>query len=169
MRPPYERSSPWWALAGLVLSLLAALLVQGAAARLLGGSGLFPNLVLIALFIWSIKRPYFLAPPVLLAVGLIQDLVTGGPFGVWALAYLVAFTAARDREADGAGGDLGPMMVRFAALATIVQLTAWGAGSAAIAAPAPVGGLIGETILTIVLCPLFALAFARRRERSSFG
>ena len=168
MRAPYERSSPGWALAGLIFSLLAALLVQGAAARLFGGASLFPNLVLIALFIWSIKRPYFVAPPVLLIVGLIQDLFTGGPFGVWALAYLVGFTAARDREADGAGGEIGPMAVRFAALAALAQITAWAAGSVAIGAPAPLTGLIGETILTILVCPLFAWAFARRKERSSF-
>jgi rod shape-determining protein MreD len=169
MRAAYEPSSPWWAVAGLVLSLVAALFVQGAAARLFGGSGLFPNLVLIVLFVWSVRRPYFIAPPVLLAVGLIQDLFTGAPFGIWALAYLVGFTAARDREADGAGGEAGPLVVRFAALAAITQFTAWAAGSAVIAAPAPVGGLIGEAILTIVLCPLFVWAFARRRERSSFG
>ncbi len=168
MRAPYEQSSPWWALAGLIFSLIVALLVQGAMARLFGGASLFPNLVLIALFVWSIKRPYFVAPPVLLLVGLIQDLFTGGPFGVWAVAYLVAFTAARDREADGAGAELGPMVVRFAALAAIAQFTAWAAGSVAIGAPAPLAGLIGETIFTILLCPLFAGAFARRKERSSF-
>ena len=168
MRAPYEQSSPWGALIGLLLSLVAALLLQGAAARLMGGAGAFPNLVLIALFIWSIKRPYYVAPPVLLLVGLIQDLFTGGPFGVWALSYVIAFTVARDREADGGGGELGPMAVRFAALAAIAQFIAWAAGSAAIAAPAPFAGLIGETILTIVLCPLVAWAFARRKERSSF-
>ncbi len=169
MRAPYEQSSPWWALLAFISSLVAALLVQGAAARLIGGPGAFPNLVLIALFIWSIKRPYFAAPPVLLLVGLVQDLFTGGPFGIWAVAYIVAFAAARDREADGTGGELGPMVVRFAALAAIAQFLAWAAGSAAIAAPAPFGGLIGETILTIVLFPLLGWAFARRKERSSFG
>ncbi len=168
MRPQYERTSPLWALLGFVLTLLAALLVQGAAARVIGGSGLFPNLVLLALFLWSVKRPYFIAPPVILLVGLVQDLFTGGPFGIWAVSYLVAFAFARDREADGAGAELGPLFVRFAGLAALAQFVAWVAGSAAIAAPAPFAGLIGETILTIVLCPVFAWAFARRRERSSF-
>jgi rod shape-determining protein MreD len=169
MRAPYETPSPLWGLVGLLISLVAALLLQGAAARLIGGAGLFPNLVLIALYVWSIRRPHFIAPPVLLIVGLVQDLFTGGPFGVWAVAYIVAFTVARDREADGLGGDIGPVAVRFAALAAIAQLVAWAAGSAAIAVPVPIGGLIAETILTILVCPLFTLAFARRRERSSFG
>jgi rod shape-determining protein MreD len=112
----------------LVLSLVAALLVQGAAARLFGGSGLFPNLVLIVLFIWSIGGLTSLRRRCCWLVGLIQDLFTGGPFGIWALAYIVAFTAARDREADGAGGEVGPMVVRFAALAAIAQFTRLGGG-----------------------------------------
>lgn len=169
MRPSMDRQPPWLALVGFIASLLAALMLQGALARLLGGASLFPNLVLIALFIWSIRRPWYLAPPVLLLTGLIQDVFTGGPFGVWALAYVIAFAIARDREADGAGADVGPLALRFAALAAIAQLAAWVAGSAAIGAPAPLGGLISETILTIVLFPVFAWAFARRRERSSFG
>ena len=169
MRASMDRQPPWLALAGFVLSLLAALAIQAAAARLLDGAGLFPNLVLIALFIWSIRRPWYLAPPVLLLVGLIQDLFTGGPFGIWALAYIIAFAVARDRETDGAGAEVGPLAARFAALAAIAQLVAWAAGSATIGAPAPPGGLIGETILTIVLFPVFAWAFARRRERGSFS
>ena len=168
MRPSLDRQPPWLALAGFIGSLILALLLQGAAARFFGGSGLFPNLVLIALFIWSVRQPWYLAPPVLLLIGLIQDLFTGNPFGVWALAYVIAFAAARDRDADGAGSDVGSLSVRFAALAAIAQLCAWAAGSVSIGAPAPLGGLIGEAILTIVMFPLCAWAFARRRERSSF-
>lgn len=168
MRAPLEQRSPWVGLAGFLISLLAALSVQAIAARVFGSGAPFPNFVLIALFIWSIRRPLFISPPVILIAGLAHDLFSGGPLGIWALAYLAAFTIARDREADGLGADLGPMAARFTVLAAITTLATWAAGSASTGFPAPLGGLITEGVLTILVFTAFGWAFARRKERSAF-
>lgn len=168
MRAPLEQRSVWPGLAGLTLSLLAALVVEAVGARLLGPGGLFPNMVLIALFIWSIRRPLFLNPFVILVTGVAHELFSGAPLGVWGLSYLLAFALVRDREADGMGADFGPMLARFAALTGIATAGAWAAGSVSTGAPAPLGGLIVEGILTIVVFAVIGWMFARRRERSAF-
>lgn len=168
MRAPLDQRSPWPGLAGLVISLVLALIVEALSARVLGSGAPLPNLVLIALFIWSVRRPLFLAPPILLIAGLAHDLFSGGPLGVWALAYLAAFAAARDREADGTGSDFGPLIARFAVLAGVAIFAAWAAGSVSVGFPAPAGGLILEGVLTILLFAASGWAFTRRRERTSF-
>ncbi len=168
MRAPLEQRSPWPGIAGFLASLLFVLLIDAVAARLLGSGGPFPNLVLVVLFIWSIRRPWFLSPPVLLLTGLFQDLFSGGPLGIWALAYLAGFTVARDREADGLGAGYGPVLARFTVLAAVATVTAWAAGSVSTGFPAPVGGLIAEGVLTILAFALFGWAFVRRKERKAF-
>jgi len=89
--------------------------------------------------------------------------------GVWSVAYLVAFGVLRMREADGSGADVGPLSLRFALTALIAFGAAWGAGSFTIGAPIAPGPLITEAVVTILLFPAFAWAFARRKERSTFS
>jgi rod shape-determining protein MreD len=168
MRGPLDNRPVWPSLAAFVATLLLALLAYAVLGRAAAGGAVLINLPLIALFIWSLRRPWFVSPPVLLIIGLLQDLMIGAPLGVWALAHLAAFTLARDREADGAGGDVGPVSARFAVLAGVAFLVAWGAGSVAIGAVATFGALITEAVLTILLFPVFAWIFARRKERSAF-
>lgn len=169
MRAPMDTRSTWPGLAAFVVTLFLALLAYAVLGRAGVTGPILINLPLITLFLWSLRRPWFISPPVLLIVGVLQDLLIGAPIGVWALAYIAAFSIARDREADGAGGDVGPVSARFAALAAIAFAGAWAAGSAAIGAPAALGTLISEALLTILLFPVFAWLFARRRERSAFS
>jgi len=169
MRAPMDTKSTWPGLAAFAVTLFLALLAYAVLGRAGVTGPILINLPLITLFIWSLRRPWFISPPVLLMAGLLQDLLTGAPLGVWALAYIAAFSIVRDREADGAGGDVGPVSARFAALAAIAFAGAWAAGSAAIGAPAALGALISEGLLTILLFPVFAWVFARRRERSAFS
>jgi len=169
MRAPLENRSVWPGLAAFGLTLFLALLAYAVLGRAAGAGLVVINFPLVVLFLWSVRRPWFVSPPILLLVGLVQDLLTGAPMGVWALAYLAAFMVARNREADGGGGDVGPVSARFAVLGALAYAAAWAAGSTAIGAPAAFGALIGEGLLTILLFPVFAWAFARRRERSAFS
>jgi rod shape-determining protein MreD len=168
MRAPLDQRSPWPGLAGLLISLILALGLEAVAARLFGSGAPFPNFVLIALFIWSIRRPFFVSPPLTLIAGLAHDLFSGGPLGIWALAYLAGFAIARDREADGGGADFGPMAARFTVMAAVTTFAAWAAGSASTGFPAPLGGLITEGLLTILVFVACGWLFARRNERTAF-
>lgn len=168
MRAPIEQGSPVLALSAFIITLFLGLSGEAVSGRVLGGGGAFPNLVLIVLYIWSVRRPHYLSPPVLLLAGLAHDLFSGGPLGVWALAYLAAFSIARDREADGSGADFGPVAARFTVLAAIATGAAWAAGSVSTGVPAPVAGLITEAILTILVFAGLGWLFIRRKERTAF-
>ncbi|TGY88277.1 rod shape-determining protein MreD [Marinicauda algicola] len=168
MRAPLERRSAWPTVVAMTLTLLASLLIHAAPTRLPTGADILPLLPLITLFIWAVRRPRYVSPLLIFAVGLLQDLLIGGPMGVWALSYLVAFAIARPREEEG-GGELGPMSLRFAVLTLIALTLAWGAGSVALGQPAATADLVTEGILTIILFPGFAFLFARKKERTTFS
>lgn len=168
MRAPLERHSTWPTIVAMIVTLAASLLLHAAPTRLPTGADLLPLLPLITLYIWAVRRPRFVSPLLIFAVGLLQDLLIGGPMGVWALSYLLAFSLARPREEEG-GGEIGPVSVRFAVLATIALVIAWGAGSLALGQPAGTADLVTEGVLTIILFPIFAFLFARKKERTTFS
>jgi rod shape-determining protein MreD len=58
-----------------------------------GYAALTPAFALMAVYHWTIYRPDLLPPAGLFAVGLAQDLLSGAPVGVNALALLLARTA----------------------------------------------------------------------------
>lgn len=168
MRPSIERGNGGADLVMFIVTMLIALILHALPSRLGSGPDLAPAFPLIALFIWSVRQPWFISPPVLLLVGVAQDLLAGAPMGVWALSFLVAFSVLRLRETDGAG-EVGPLALRFTLTACAAFGVAWGAGSFAIGAPVAPGPLITEAVLTILLFPIFAWLFARRKERSTFS
>jgi len=165
MAQTLESRPLWISLTGFVFTLAISLLAHASPTGANTGAIPFPMFVLIALFIWSVRRPGFVSAPVLLVVGLFQDLLSGTPLGVWALAYITAFALAGYKDEEGNGGDVGPLSIRFAIVTLIAYAVAWAAGSAAISAYAGVTPLAIEAVLTLGIFPLFAWAFARRKER----
>lgn len=168
MRAPLERRSTWPTLLGMLVTLAASLLIHAAPTRLPTGADILPLFPLITLYIWAVRRPRYVPPWLIFIVGLLQDLLIGGPMGVWALSYLVAFAIARPREEESSG-EVIPISIRFAVLTLIALGVAWGAGSVALGQPAATADLVTEGILTIILFPGFALLFARKKERTTFS
>ncbi len=115
-----------------IVTMLIALILHALPSRLGSGPDLAPAFPLIALFIWSVRQPWFISPPVLLLVGVAQDLLAGAPMGVWALSFLVAFSVLRLRETDGAG-EVGPLALRFTLTACAAFGVAWGRGPSRLA------------------------------------
>ena len=52
-----------------------------------------PILPMVPAFAWAVIRPSFLAPLMLLALGLFLDLLWGTPLGLWAVSLLLGYGA----------------------------------------------------------------------------
>lgn len=170
MRPTMESRPPYGLMVWAVLSLMLSLAFYAAPLRIAGGPDLMPMLPLITLFIWSTVRPRFIPPIVIFIVGILQDVLSGGVMGVWALAYLTAMTITRNRDEDGPTREIGPVWIRFLVTLVIAVPIAWAAGSFAIGQMAPVRPLLIESVASGLMFPLIALLFVRRRSlRGAFG
>jgi rod shape-determining protein MreD len=76
-----------------IATTVLAALVTILPLRVPGYAALTPAFTLMAVYHWTIYRPDLLPPSGLFAIGLAQDLLTGGPVGVGALLLLLARAA----------------------------------------------------------------------------
>ncbi len=95
----------------------------------LGGVLPAPLLALMPVYFWGLVRPDLMPPAVAFLLGVLQDLLSGGPPGVWALAF-VAVYAIIDTQRDFFAGLSGlGAILGFALAMLIAGLTAYGVGA----------------------------------------
>ena len=83
--------------------------------------GLLPSplFVLMPLYFWGMVRPDLMTPFWVFVLGVLEDLLSGGPPGVWALSFLgVYFMIERQRDVLAGLSGVGALM-GFAAAALI--------------------------------------------------
>lgn len=113
-----------------------------------------PALALIAVFFWGLMRPGLMPPVAVLIIGLAEDLLSGGPPGLWAAGFLAAYMLiARERKAflelNGAGN-----FVAFAGIVLLSAATAYLLASALYLRLLPVAPLLLQCMVTVILFPL---------------
>ncbi len=92
---------------------------------LTGGLLPAPVLALSAVYFWSLVRPDLMPPFGVLFVGLLEDLLSGGPPGLWCAGFLAAYTLT-DRQRDLLAGLAGPAaLLGFAAAMLLAAATAY--------------------------------------------
>ena len=149
-------------LASLTPALLAVLAVILTNLPVSVTAGLLPPpvLALAPIYYWVLVRPDLMPPVVVLMIGLLEDLLSGGPPGLWAAGCLAAYALA-DRERDifaglsGAGAILGFASAAFAASTVVYVL-----GSLVYWRFAPLGPLLLQCVVTVIFYPLLAIAMA---------
>lgn len=126
-------------------------------------------------YFWSLRRPHLLPAPIVLAAGLVLDVLSNGPLGIWCTALLVVALMARLLQRArprggallrGAGGLLALTMA--AGIATLLNsLYAWDTVSPGQVAEALLAACIAYPIVTSLLTILDA-AWSVPSERSLF-
>jgi len=109
-----------------------------------------PLFALMPIYFWCLVRPDLMPPFAVFILGLAQDLLSGGPPGVWTLSFIASY-AIVDRERDSFAGLAGIGAILGFAAAMLV------AGAAAFAVVAiyywrvpPVAPMIVEIVITVI-------------------
>lgn len=112
-------------LGSLLPALSAVLMVMLVNLPVTLTGGLFPAplLALTAVYFWALVRPDLMPPYVVLFVGLFEDLLSGGPAGVWATGFMASY-ALVDRQRDNLAGLAGAAAVLGFAAAMALAATA---------------------------------------------
>jgi len=147
------------------LVALAGAILMALPVRLAGGAVPTPAIPILVIFYFAIRNPALLRSPAIFVVGLVQDLLTGGPLGVWALSYLAALYAVRDQREFFLGRDRAMMWLGAALASTVSGLTLWAMSSILSAQFAPPGPVAYQMAITALLYPLAALAFGAIERR----
>jgi rod shape-determining protein MreD len=108
------------ALCGLLGALIANIPIS-----LLGGLVPAPLLALVPVYFWCLVRPDLMTPAVAFSIGFAEDVLSGGPPGIWTLAFVLTYALlARQRESFAGLSGLAAVL-GFAAAATFACAVAY--------------------------------------------
>jgi rod shape-determining protein MreD len=108
-----------------------------------------PLLGLIPVYFWCLVRPDLMTPAAAFGIGILEDVMSGAPPGVWTLGFVVAYAlVARQRDSfaslSGVAAVLG-----FAAAALAACVTATAAFALLYARMPPFGAVGAELAMTV--------------------
>jgi rod shape-determining protein MreD len=90
-----------------------------------GGTMPPPLLALMPVYFWGLVRPDLMTPGWAFVIGLVEDIFSGGPPGVWTASFVATY-ALIDRQRDVFAGFSGiGAMLGFATAAVTTYLTAY--------------------------------------------
>ena len=144
---------------------LAGVLFLAAPIRLFEGFAPTPILPLVIVFFWSVYGPDYLPPFSVFMIGLLQDLLTGGPLGLWPAVYLVTQYIVMSQRAYFLGREQKVVWLGFALASAGAGLILWLVMSLMSGVLLPVRFLLLQLAATVLIYPLFGAAFGELHRR----
>lgn len=116
----------------------------------LGGLVPPPLLALMPVYFWCLVRPDLMPPAVAFGIGVLEDLFSGGPPGVWGASFVAAY-ALIDRQRDSFAGLSGiGAILGFGAAMLVSAVTAYTIVAIYYARLPPVAPVIVEITVSIL-------------------
>ena len=137
---------------------------------LFGGLVPPPLLGFIPVYFWCLVRPDLMTPAAALTIGFAEDVLSGGPPGVWTLAFVLTYALVA-RQRNSFAGLSGLMaVVGFAAATAFASAVAWlTVASLAFLTPGahlpPLTPIIGELAVTVLFYAPTALVVGLLHHR----
>ena len=122
-----------------------------------------PVIPMVLAFAWPLIRPSVTAPLVLTLLGLILDVLTYGPLGLWALTLLAIYAVVLASRSFLIGQDTAVLFAWYAACCTLAFLMAYLVVTLIARNPPSILALIGQIVPTLLLFP-FAHRMIERFE-----
>lgn len=133
--------------------------------RLFEGAVATPLIPLVVVYFWSLYSPGHLPAASVFAIGLVQDLLSGGPLGLWPAVYLAVQYVALSQQSYFVGREVHVVWMGFAVAAASVSLILWLFMSLLTSTLLPLGGLAWQMLTTVAVYPLFAIVFGNLHRR----
>ena len=132
---------------------------------LTGGLLPAPLLALAPVYFWALIRPDLMPPAAVLLIGLLEDLLSGGPPGLWACGFIAAYFFADSQREQLAGLSGIGAVLGFAAAMFVTGTVAYLLASLVYWQPAPVAPLLLTATVTVAFYPLAAwfMSWLQRR------
>jgi rod shape-determining protein MreD len=126
-----------------------------------GFASVSPWLALSAVYYWAIHRPDLLWPSAVFVVGILADLLSGGPLGMNALVLVTVHWAVLTQRRYFLASTFPLMWFGFALAALAVAIMQWSAFSLLNAQLMPFTAVLFQALLTLALFPAPAWLFIR--------
>jgi rod shape-determining protein MreD len=114
-----------------------------------GGAVPPPLLGLVPVYFWCLVRPDLMTPAAAFAIGMLEDVMSGSPPGVWTLGFVIAYAVvARQRESFAGLSGIAAVL-GFAAAALAACATATLAVAVLYSRLPPIGAVVAELAMTV--------------------
>lgn len=114
-----------------------------------GGVVPAPLLGLIPIYFWCLVRPDLMTPAAAFAIGMLEDIMSGAPPGIWTLAFVLSYAlVSRQRESFAGLGGLGAVL-GFAAAAFAAISAAYITLSIYYGTVPPLGPIVAQLAMTV--------------------
>lgn len=144
---------------------LMGVIVLALPIRLFEGFAPTPLIPLVVVFFWSVYGPDYLPPASVFFIGVLQDLLTGGPLGLWAVVYLVTQFVVLSQRSYFLGREQKVVWIGFAVVAAGASMILWLVMSLMSGALLPFFALAAQMAATVLIYPLFGMAFRQLHRR----
>ena len=124
-----------------------------------------PLLPLVVVFFWSIYGPSYMPAASIFIMGLLQDLLMGGPLGLWPAVYLSTQYIVLSQRSYFIGREQKVVWIGFTFAAAGAALVLWLVMSLMSGALLPLGPLVYQMVATVALYPLVAAGFSHLHRR----
>lgn len=147
-----------------IASLLLASLLSLLPLPLPGGLALSPALALMVAYHWTLYRPELLPAPALFAVGMVEDLLSGGLPGVTALTLVLCREVVRCQRRRFVDRSFGFLWGGFAIVAGMAMAFAWGVNALCDLTLFDPRDTLFRAVLTVALFPAASFVLGRAQR-----
>lgn len=144
---------------------LGSVLLLNTPLRLFEGHIPTPIFPLILIFFWTIYDPDFLPTFATFLIGMLQDMLLGGPIGVWASIYLIVQYAILSQRDYFLRRDQHVVWLGFALSAAMAGLLLWLSMSLFSGAWLPPLPVVWQMLVTVAFYPVLAVIFSKVHKR----
>ena len=124
-----------------------------------------PYLPLVIVFYWSVYGPHYMPALSIFFIGLIQDLLFGGPLGLWPAVYLLTQYVVLSQRSYFLGREQRVVWIGFGFAAVTAGVMVWMIMSLMSNHLLPVRFLALQILATIAIYPLIAAGFSHLQRR----
>lgn len=139
------------------ISTLVLLLLMQIQYRLIFIDNLLPFLSLIAVYYWSIFKPRLMPVTAVFLLGLLQDILTGGPLGMMALLLIVVRIFVVHQSSRFLEREFLFNWLVFIVVALVFGFATWTVASIYLKETQNFWDSFGQSIFTIAIFPAVAL------------
>lgn len=144
---------------------VVGVLILSAPIRLFEGYAPTPIFPLVIVFFWSVYGPDYLPPLSVFFVGLLQDMLTGGPLGLWPAVYLFTQFVVMSQRAYFLGREQKVVWIGFGFASLGAGLILWLVMSLMSGTLLPLRFLLLQIAATVAIYPLFGAVFGELHRR----
>ncbi len=129
------------------------------------GSSTMPAFALMAIYYWAVVRPNMFSVYAVFVVGLLTDLLSAGPIGLWAFTYVFTYTVVLTQRFLIINAPFSVFWFGFGLAGVLVGAVSWGLASISYGMFLPVWPILAHILVTVAFFPFFSFLFGRIERR----